>query len=198
MLISPALPVEWTTPLPTGDRRIRRATAADVVELAALKRRVERRCYAHLGTPEALAIRLHRRCTAWYLLGRISAGDLVLVAEDELGLLGLGAARIHRPPSGPVLHLHSAYADQPGHGVGRALTLARLSAAHVLGMRTVTADCFVGATEPTRRMHMLGLVEVGERTASPTYPGAALSHWAGSLQTAMDSVHPVGGTPHGS
>jgi L-amino acid N-acyltransferase YncA len=137
-----------------------------------------------------LAIRLHRRCTAWYLLGRISAGDLVLVAEDELGLLGLGAARLDRKPGGPVLHLHSTYTDQPGQGVGRALTRARLAAADALGVRTVSADCFVGAAEPTRRMHMLGLVEVGERTASPTYPGAALSHWAGSLHTAMDRVTP--------
>jgi L-amino acid N-acyltransferase YncA len=190
MLTSPARPVEWSIPLPTCDLRIRRATVDDVVELAALKRRVERRCYAHLGTPEALAIRLHRRCTAWYLLGRISAGDLVLVAEDELGLLGLGAAQIDRRAAGPVLHLHSTYVDQPGQGVGRALTRARLSAAHALGVRTVTADCFVGGPESARRMHLLGLVEVGERTASPTYPGAALSHWAGSLQTALDRITP--------
>jgi hypothetical protein len=188
MLISPALPVEWTTLLPTCDLRIRQATADDVVELAALKRRIERRCYAHLGTPEALSIRLHRRCTAWYLLSRISAGDLVLVAEDELGLLGLGAARLDRPRIGPVLHLHSTYTDQPGQGVGHALTRARLSAAGALGVRTVTADCFVGCPEAVRRMDRMGLVEVGERTASPTYPGAALSHWTGSLQTALTRV----------
>jgi L-amino acid N-acyltransferase YncA len=190
MVTSPALPLDWSTPLPPCDRRIRRATADDVVELAALKRRVERRCYAHLGTPEALAVRLHRRCTAWYLLGRISAGDLVLVAEDELGLLGLGAAQIERRLGKPVLHLHSTYVDQPGQGVGAALTRARLSAANALGVRTVTADCFVGAAEPARRVRMLGLVEMGQRTASPTYPGAALSHWAGSLQTALDRVTP--------
>jgi hypothetical protein len=195
MLISPALPVARTAPSPaypvmTSDLRIRRATADDVIGLAALKRRVERRCYAHLGTPEALAVRLHRRCTAWYLLGRISAGDLVLLAEDELGLLGLGAARIDQLPTGPVLHLHSSYADQAGQGVGRALTLARLRTAAALDVRTVTADCFVGATESARRLHRLGLREVGVRTPSPTYPGVTLSHWAGSLHTAQERVTP--------
>jgi hypothetical protein len=190
MLTSPALPVHWTAPLPTAGPQIRRAVPDDVVELAALKRRVERRCYAHLGTPEALAIRLHRRCTAWYLLGRISAGDLVLVAQDEGGLLGLGAARVDRRPAGPVLHLHSTYVDQSGHGAGRALTQARLRAGHALGIVTITADCLVGVPEAARRLRLMGLVEVAERTASPTYPGVTLSHWAGSLHTAIKSVSP--------
>lgn len=188
MLTAPAQPVAWTFPLPSDDLRIRRATEHDAVELAALKRRVERRCYAHLGTPEALAIRLHRRCTAWYLLSRISAGDLVLVAQDELGLLGMAAARIDCSPLGPRLHLHSTYVEQPGHGVGRALTRARLGAAVALGVRDVTADCFVGAHEPARRLRLLGLSEVGHPTASVTYPGTSLSHWVGSLHTGVGRV----------
>jgi GNAT superfamily N-acetyltransferase len=173
---------------------LRPATAFDVVELATLKRRVERRCYGHLGTPEALSVRLHRRCTAWYLLGRLSAGELLMVAEHEERLVGLGAARVDRagePGSrmaGPRLHLHSTYVEWPGRGIGRALTRARLAAAERLGLRTVTADCLVGAEAAARRLRALGLVEVGERTPSPTFPGVGLSHWAGNLHTALERV----------
>jgi hypothetical protein len=197
MLTAPVHPTPWDLPwdLPWGPHsragdslRIRRASPEDLIELAALKRRVERACYAHLGTPEALAIRLHRRGTAWFLLGRIAAGELLLVAEHEDTLVGLGAARIDRAGGEPRLHLHSTYVERRGLGAGRAITRSRLEAADRLGLRTVTADCLVGATSSEERLHELGLVEVAARTQSPTFPRVGVSHWAGSLQTALDRV----------
>src|SRR5690349_21213324 len=86
------------------DLRLRPATTDDLVPLAALKRRVESRTYAHLGSPEALAIRLHRRCTAWYLLTRIGEGDLLLVAERAGELVGMAAATVQ---SSFEVRLHS-------------------------------------------------------------------------------------------
>lgn len=186
MLIAPVQPTAWS--VLEGDPLLRRATPDDVVELAALKRRVERRCYAHLGTPQALAIRLHRRCTAWHLLTRIAEGDLLLVAEEDGELIGLGAARVDRHLRGPSLHLHSAYVERPGLGVGRALTRARLRAAADLGIGEVTADLLVGAYGTERRLQSLGMEEVGERTCSPTFPGVLLSHWTGSLHTALERL----------
>ena len=173
-----------TTLVRTAPLLLRPATTDDVVALAALKRRVERRCYAHLGTAEALSVRLHRRCTAWYLLGRLSAGDLVLVAEQEGTLVGLGCARVEHGAQGPSLHLHSAYVERPGQGIGTALTLARLQAARALGVRTVTAHCLVGVVTAERRLRALGLVETQARTDSLTFPGVGMSHWAGRLHTA--------------
>lgn len=196
MLTAPVHPTPWEVPRQNGPRHageevlVRRATADDLVELAALKRRVERLCYGHLGTPEALSVRLHRRCTAWYLLGRLAAGELVLVAEHDGALLGLAAARVDRVDGQPRLHLHSTCVERAGQGVGRSLTLARLEAADRLGLRIVTADCLVGAEPAARRLRGLGLVEVGERSSSPTFPGVGLSHWAGSVQTALERVTP--------
>lgn len=189
MLTAAAHPTPWDFQSDESDSwRIRPATPFDVVELASLKRRVERSCYATLGTAEALAVRLHRRCTAWYLLGRIGEGELVLVAELEGVLVGLGAARLDRADGRPRLHLHSTYVESRGRGIGRALTRARLEAADRLGLRDVTADCLVGATAAEQRLRDLGLTEAAARTASPTFPGVNLSHWAGSLQTALERV----------
>lgn len=193
MLTAPVLPTTWET-VP-GEPLLRRATPDDVVALAALKRRVERRTYAHLGTEEALSVRLHRRCTAWHLLGRIAAGDLVLVAELEGELVGLGAASVVRGEGAPRLHLHSACVEQPGRGIGRALTRSRLEAGAGLGLTKVTADCLVpwqpGLTASELRLARLGLRESGPRSASPTFPGAGLSHWSGSVHTALTRLTPV-------
>ncbi|MCW2599079.1 MAG: hypothetical protein JWM02_908 [Frankiales bacterium] len=194
MLTAPVQPTPWV--LPTQERRvlgdaglhIRRATPEDVVELAALKRRVERLCYGHLGTAEALSVRLHRRCTAWYLLSRIAAGELLLVAEQGNTLVGLGCARVDRVDDVPQLRLHSTYVERTRHGAGRALTSARLQAADQLGLRVVTAACLVGAEAAARRLRGLGMMEVGQRTSSPTFPGVGLSHWLGSVQTALEIV----------
>jgi hypothetical protein len=193
VLLAPAHLPAWHA-LP-DEPLLRQAAPGDLVELAALKRRVERRCYAHLGTAEALSVRLHRRGTAWYLLGLLAAGDLVLLAEHDGALVGLGAARVERRDGVPQLHLHAAAVDRSGLGAGRALTRARLRAGADLGLAVVTADCLVGAFRAEARLRRLGLTEVGERTASPTFPGAGLSHWAGSLHTAMERVIRQEGTP---
>ena len=161
---------------------LRPAVPTDVVALAGLKRRVESRCYAHLGTPAAMAVRLHRRCTAWYLLSRIGEGDLLLVAEAGGSLVGLGAASLLE---GPTLRLHSAYVEHGGLGAGRALTAARLEAAERLGVEDVVADCFIGADAAADRLRRLGLVETG-RGVSPTFPGVGVSHWAGLVHTALE------------
>jgi RimJ/RimL family protein N-acetyltransferase len=186
MLIAPSCPVAWppasTTPL------VRRATAEDVVALAALKRRVERLAYAHLGTAESLSVRLHRRCTAWYLLGRLAEGELLLVNEEDDVLLGMAAARVDRTMTGPTLHLHSAAVAHPGRGLGSALTRARLEAAAALGIRRVTADCMIGAHGATERMQRMGLSQVGQTRSSNTFPGVRLSHWSGSVHTALTSL----------
>ncbi|MGB8650231.1 MAG: hypothetical protein WCD35_06180 [Mycobacteriales bacterium] len=184
MLTAPVRPTPWE--LHTPGLRVRQARAEDLADLAALKRRVERLCYAHLGSAEALAVRLHRRCTAWYLLTCLGAGDLLLVAELEGVPIGLGAARVTGDAGQASLHLHSTYVERPGVGAGRALTVARLEAANRLGLRTVTADCLLGAARAAHRLAALGLEDTGRRSASPTFPGVALSHWAGSLHTALD------------
>lgn len=192
MLTAPVHPTPWAlASRPSDGLVVRRAAVDDVVELAALKRRVETRCYADLGSPEALAVRLHRRCTAWYLLTRIGEGDLLLVAEAEGRLAGLGAARIDRRPGGrPVLHLHGTYVEANGLGFGKALTRARLEAADRLGLTVVTADCLVPRhrTErrpAERRLAGLGLAELGPATDSPTFPGALVSHWAGTVSEVL-------------
>lgn len=175
---------------PEAGLRLRRATPSDVVELAALKRRVETRCYAHLGTAEALAVRLSARCTAWYLLTCLGEGDLVLVAEVGDELAGLAAATLEQPQDCPVLRLHSAYVERPGHGAGAALTAARLAAAAGLGIGRVTATALVGAPGAAARLVRLGLVEEGSPTPCPTFPGVALSHWVGSVHTALERALP--------
>ncbi|MCW2501048.1 MAG: hypothetical protein JWN87_2724 [Frankiales bacterium] len=191
MLTAPVHPTPWDPRSRQADGlRIRPATPDDVVELAALKRRVERQCYAHLGTAEALSVRLHRRCTGWYLLGRLAAGELVLTAEHDGRPVGLGVARVDRVGGRPQLHLHSTYVERRGLRAGKALTVSRLEAADRLGLQVVTADCFVGATAAAARLRALGLEEVS-RTASPTFPGVGLSHWAGSLHTALDRAGAV-------
>ena len=190
MLRAPVHPTPWAL-ASRPDLTVRRAAVDDVVALAALKRRVERRCYADLGNEEALRVRLHRRGTAWHLLTRLGEGDLVLLAEVNGVLAGLGAARVDRRPSGePVLHLHSTYVEVIGAGVGAALTRARLDAADRLGVRDVTADCLVprrrdGLRPAELRLARLGLVEVGVPTDSPTFPGAQVSHWRGRVQEAL-------------
>ncbi|MGZ6826839.1 MAG: GNAT family N-acetyltransferase [Mycobacteriales bacterium] len=193
MLTAPVLPPPWF-PDP-GEPLLRRATPDDVVALAALKRRVERRTHAHLGSEQALSVRLHRRCTAWYLLSRLAAGELLLVAEQDGELLGLGAARVERGTGAPALHLHSACVERRGLGLGRALTRARLEAGAGLGLQVVTADCLVGPSEELTpaelRLARLGLRETSPRTPSPTFPGAGLSHWSGSLHTALTRLTPV-------
>jgi L-amino acid N-acyltransferase YncA len=187
----------WAEPF-TADRDllVRRAIADDLVELAALKRRIERCCYAHLASEAALAIRLHRRATAWWLVGRLAAGDLLLLAQVGGRTVGLGAARLDRDPDGaPRVHLHSGYVDgeveEDGYGAGRALLTARLQAAEALGAATVTADAFVGATaatESAHRLRRLGMAQIAAPTESATFPGVPLSHWAGSVHTALDSL----------
>lgn len=167
---------------PLEGLRLRPATPGDVVELAALKRRVERATYGHLGTPEALNVRLHRRCTAWYLLTRIGEGDLVLVAEMRDRLVGMAAASLL---PGPVLRLHSAYVEHAGYGAGRALTATRLEAAHRLGVGELVADCLVGVPEAAARLAALGLTETG-RSVSPSFPGIDVSHWSGKVRTALE------------
>ena len=167
---------------PLDGLRLRPATPGDVVQLAALKRRVETAAYVHLGTPEALAVRLHRRCTGWYLLTRLGEGDLVLVAEMRDQLIGMAAASIQ---PGAVLKLHSAYVEHAGYGAGRALTAARLEAADRLGVTELAADCLVGATEAAARLASLGMIEIG-RTESPTFPGVDVSHWSGMVGTALE------------
>jgi len=180
-------PAPWSVPF-THDTRlqVRRATAEDLVELAALKRRVERRCYAHLATEEALGIRLHRRSTAWWLLGRLAAGDLVLLAQLDGVTVGLAAARLDDDlRSAPRVHLHSAYVEKEGHGAGTALLAARLEAADALGVTTITTDAFVGCLAVESRMRRIGMSRITEPTESPTFPGVPLSHWAGSVHTAL-------------
>jgi hypothetical protein len=162
--------------------RLRPATPGVVVELAALKRRVETATYGHLGAPEALAARLQQRCTAWYLLTRLGEGDLVLVAEMRDRLIGMAAAAIQ---PGPVLRLHSAYVEHAGYGAGRALTATRLEAAARLGVTELVADCLVGAPEAAARLARLGMIELG-RTESPTFPGVDVSHWSGKVRTALE------------
>ena len=169
---------------PLDGLRIRPATPGDVVELAGLKRRVECATYAHLGTPEALNVRLHRRCTAWYVLTRIGEGDLVLVAEMRDQLVGTAAASLL---PGPVLRLHSAYVEHSGYGAGRALTAARLEAADRLGVREVVADCLVGVPEAADRLTALGVVQSG-RSVSTSFPGVDVSHWSGMVRTALERV----------
>lgn len=183
----------WALPLPTDrDLLVRRAVADDLVELAALKRRIERRCYGHLASEQALAIRLHRRATAWWLVGRLAAGDLLLLAQVGGRTVGLGAARLdHCSDGAPRVHLHSGYVEEDGYEAEHALLAARLEAAEALGVVTVTADAFVGATTATEtadRLRQLGMAEVSAPTESPTFPGAALSHWAGSVHTALDRL----------
>lgn len=175
---------------PAGPRvRVRLATADDLVELAALKRRVEQRCYGHLASQQALAVRLHRRGTAWWLLGRLAEGDLLLLASVDGRLAGLGAARFDGDGEGPHrVHLHSSYVDQEGHGAGRALLAARLRIAAARGVGTVTADAFVGYLPEELRLRRLGLRPVAPPTASTTFPGVGLSHWAGSVQTALERL----------
>ena len=163
---------------------VRQVGFDDVVELAALKRRVERVAYAHLGTAEALSVRLHRRGTAWWLMGRIAAGDAVLLATRGDQLLGLGAARLDEHS----IHLHSTYVEAQRQGVGSALTAARLDIATAWGLRVLTADCFVGATGAQTRLAALGLRDTGRRSASHTFPGVGLSHWVGSVHTARERL----------
>jgi hypothetical protein len=186
-----ATPTPWQRhSRPTDGLHLRPATPGDVVALAALKRAVEARCYASLGTPEALAVRLRERCSAWYLLTRLGEGDLVLLAELAGRPVGLAAASVTTGRRGPQLRLHSTYTNLPGYGVGRALTAARLEAGAALGLRTVVADTLVGADAAARRLESLGLVRTGRTRACPTFPGARLSHWTGDLHTARERVLP--------
>lgn len=164
---------------------LRPARMADAGSLAALKRRVETRCYAHLGTPEALAVRLRERCSAWHLLTLMGEGHLVLVAELHGEPIGLAAARAEQHDEGPALRLHSAYVDRPGHGAGQALTAARLRAAADLGIETVVASSLVGAHSAGKRLRQLGLVPDGPTTSCPTFPGVGLAHWRGDVLTAL-------------
>lgn len=194
MLTAPVHPTPWAlASRPSEGLVLRRATVDDVVELAALKRRVERRCYADLGSEEALTVRLHRRCTAWYLLTRIGEGDLVLVAEADGRVAGLGGARVERRPGGrPVLHLHGTYVEATGLGVGKALTRARLEAADRLGLTVVTADCLVPRGRPAPRpaelrLAAMGMAEVSPPTDSPTFPGVLVSHWAGAVADVLSA-----------
>lgn len=167
---------------------LRPAASGDLAPLAALKRRVETRAYSHLGTPEALAERLRLRCTAWHLLTLIGEGHLVLVAEVDGTPAGLAAAGVDRHSGDGALRLHSAYVEQPGRGVGRALTAARLEAGARQGLSRVVAGALVGAHQAEERLRCLGLVETGPRTPCPTFPGVLLSHWAGSVDTALERV----------
>ena len=179
--------VPWSVPFTRDPRvQVRRATPDDVVELAALKRRVERRCYAHLASDAALSVRLHRRGTAWWLLNRLAAGDLLLLAQLEGRTIGLAGARLDRPGAGAArLHLHSSYVEDEGHGAGTALLAARLEVADALGVATVTADAFVGCLPIEARLRRLGMNPVTRPTESPTFPGVPLSHWAGRVHTAL-------------
>ena len=182
---TPIHPTPWQMfSRPLDGLRLRPATPGDVVQLAALKRRVETATYGHLGTAEALAVRLHRRCTGWYLLTRIGEGDLVLVGEMRDQLIGMAAASIQH---GPVLKLHSAYVEHAGYGAGKALTAARLEAADRLGVTDVVADSLAGVPEAAARLAALGMVEVG-RSESPTFPGVDVSHWSGKVGTALERV----------
>jgi len=174
---------------PEDDLLIRPAAMADAGILAALKRRVETRCYAHLGTPEALAVRLRERCSAWHLLTLMGEGHLVLVAELHGEPIGLAAARLERRDDAPVLRLHSAYVDRPGYGAGQALTAARLQAASDLGIERVVASSLVGAHSAGKRLRRLGLVPDGPITPCPTFPGVGLAHWRGSVTAALQLGH---------
>jgi hypothetical protein len=167
---------------------LRRATPSDVGPLAALKRRVETRTYAHLGTPEALAVRLRERCSAWHLLTLLGEGDLVLVAEVGRELAGMAAAAVEERADGPALRLHSAYVERSGHGAGRALTAARLEAASGLGLERVVASCLVGVHRAQARVQALGMVPDGPATPCSSFPGATLSHWTGSVSTALEAA----------
>jgi hypothetical protein len=171
---------------PHDGLRLRPAAFDDVVQLAALKRRVEAATYGHLGTPEALALRLHRRCTGWYLLTRIGEGDLVLVAETGDRLVGMAAASVQ---PGPGLKLHSAYVEHGGYGAGRALTASRLEAADRLGIEDLAADCLVGVPQAASRLAALGMAETG-RSASSSFPGVDVSHWSGKVGTALRRATP--------
>jgi hypothetical protein len=161
---------------------LRRADPADVVALAALKRRVETRCYAHLSDGPSLAFRLQERCSAWYLLSRLGEGDLILVAELAGQLIGLAAAAVE---PGPAVRLHSTYVEVHGYGAGRALTLARLGAAAELGIETVVADCLLGAAAAATRLAGLGMHDTGIVVPCPSFPGVRQSRWIGSVRDAL-------------
>lgn len=160
---------------------VREVLAEDLAPVAALKRRVERRDYAGLASPDALAVRLHRRGTAWWLLGRLAAGDLLLLAEVDGLVVGLGAARW----DGDAVHLHSGCVE--GYGAGRALLSARLEAARGLGLTRVTANAFVGSAAEGR-LGLLGMERRGPDTPSLTFPGVPLSHWSGTVHTALTNL----------
>lgn len=162
--------------------RLRVATHDDLDALAGLKRRVETATYGHLATPAALAVRHHRRCTAWFLRTLLAKGDLLLVAEQDQGLVGMAAAAF-RP--GPLLRLHSAYVETPGLGLGRLLTTSRLEEAHRRGIDAVSADSFVGVPAAAARLAALGMVQTG-RSPSPTFPGVDVLHWSGKVEVALE------------
>jgi len=185
-VLTPPLPWELFSH-PSPGLRLRPATPQDVAALADLRLRVEARTYAHLGPSWALARRLLLRCSPAHLRDLLDRGDLLLMAELGRTPLGLAAAQLSL---GGDLRLHSTYVEGSGHGIGRALTAARLEAARRLGIERVVADCFVGVPRAEARLRHLGMVEHGPRTASPTFPGAALSHWAGDVHTALDRVSP--------
>lgn len=165
---------------------LRPARPTDALPLAALKRRVETASYAHLGSPEAFAVRLRERCSAWHLLSLLGEGHLLLTAALHGDLAGLAAARVEVDEQRlPALRLHSAYVERPGLGVGRALTAARLLAGAELGLERVVASSLVGARSAGRRLRNLGLRPAGPSTPCATYPGVGLAHWEGDLATAL-------------
>ena len=170
--------------------RVRRAGPEDVAALAVLMRRVERSQHAHLSRPAALEVHLHRRCTAWYLLGRLGAGDQLFMAERGGRAVGMTAAQITAGPRHARLHLHSTTVDRldvlpEAEEVHAALVHSALRVGDRAGAQLVSADCLQDDESMQGRLRHLGLQPVGSPAPSTTLPGARVVHWRGRLDEAL-------------
>lgn len=168
--------------------RVRTAGPDDLAALAALMRRVERAVHAGSSRPEALEVHLHRRCTAWYLLGRLGAGDRLFVAEADGRPLGMTAVQLVAGPRGGRLHLHGTTVESAREAVQRPLLRAALRVGDRPGLRVLTADCLAGDRPAQDRLRQLGLQPVGSPTPSTTLPGDLVVHWRGSWREAVGHV----------
>lgn len=166
---------------------IRPAQPEELADIAALKRRVEREAYARLGTEAELEARLDARCSISFLARCLAAGDALFVACAGATLVGLGAVKVD--PVQPVTaHLHSLYCTVQQHGLGTALTRARLEWASARGALVVTADCLAGNDAAAAHLTRLGLVEGGVRLPSVDFASVQMRRFRGDIATALRAV----------
>jgi GNAT superfamily N-acetyltransferase len=138
---------------------IRRATPADIVEVARLGVELVRQHHAYDPRRYTLFEPLASRLADFYRDQLARPDALILVAEDGAGVAGFAFARVEAAEiismMAGVGWVHDLYVEQParGHGLGSRLLDAAIDGLRLLGSASVMLGV-APQNEPARRLFL--------------------------------------------